>query len=117
MPLAWCLKELAEAAEADSRPLFWEVWDHLQPYAFRDAPEDVTDALTAALNTPAGYLTQALLDCVANTRPQRASDLPDDVWGRLTLLLRGNGQSFKLARVLLASRLAWFYSLNSAWVE
>lgn len=117
VPLAWCLKEVAEAAEADSRPLFWEVWDRLQPHAFRAAPEDVTDALTAALNTPSGHVTQALLDCVASTRPQLASDLPDDVWGRLTLLLRGDGQSFKLARVLLASRLAWFHSLNSAWVE
>lgn len=116
-PLAWCLKEVAEEPQAESKPYFWEVWDGLQPHAFCDAPEDVTDAVTAALNTPSGHLTQALLDYVASARPQRASDLPDDVWRRLTLLLRGEGQSFKLARVLLASRLAWFYSLNPAWVE
>ena len=117
VPLAWCLKEVAEAAEAEPVPLFWQVWDRLQPYAFRAAPQDVTDVLTAALNTTSGHLTQALLDYVASARPQRASDLPDDVWRRLTALLRGEGQSFKLARVLLASRLAWFYSLNPAWVE
>jgi hypothetical protein len=117
VPLSWCLKELAEAPDAESRLRFWDVWDRLQPHAFRDAPEDVADMLTAALNTPSGHLTQALLDCMASTRPQRASDLSDDMWQRLTLLTTGDGQSFKLARVLLASRLAWLHGLNPTWVE
>lgn len=117
VPLAWCLKEVAEAVEEGSRPLFWKVWDRLQPCAFRDATEDGPDVLMAALNRPSGYLTQALLDFMASLQPQRASDLPEDVWARLTLLAKGEGQSYKLARVLLASRLAWLHKLNPAWVE
>ncbi len=117
MPLAWFLKEVAQAPEPEDKPQFWEVWDRLQPHAFRDAPEDGADPLTAALNTPSGYLTLALLDYVASTRPQRAPDLSSDVWQRLTLLMKGEGQSFKLARVLLGSGLAWFHGLNPTWVE
>lgn len=117
VPLAWCLKEAAEGAEDDASPLFWKVWDRLQPYAFRDAPEEVTGILTAALNTPSGHLAQALLDQMARTRPQQASDLSGDVWERLTLLTKGDGQPYKLARVLLASRLSWFHGLNPTWTE
>lgn len=116
--LAWHLKEISGMQEDDnSRSLFWQVWDRLQPYAFRNAPEEVTDALTAALNTPPGYLTEALLDCIANMRPKKAADLPGDVWERLTSLTEGTGQPYKLARVLLASRLAWIHSLNPQWAE
>ena len=54
---------------------------------------------------------------MARMRPQQASDLPGDVWEQLTLMTNGDGQPYKLARVLLASRLAWFHSLNPTWVE
>jgi len=109
------LKGIGERPEA--RPRFWELWDRLPPHAFPDAPGDVTDTLTAAPDTPSGHLTRALLDSLANTKPQPGSDLPDDVWKRLALRLTGDGQSFELARVVRASRLAWLYGSNPAWVE
>ena len=115
--LAWGLMQVAEAGDTEWGPHFWPLWDRLQPLAFCSGPVDVTDPLTTALNTPSGYLTQALLGCVAKKAPQQASDLSPDVWQRLTLLLTREGQSFEFARVLLASRLAWFHRLNPEWVE
>lgn len=118
-PLARCLKDVVSALEVGSPTLelFEDIWDRVQSFAFEDAPEEVSDPLTLALNTPSGHLTEALLGYVASMRPNQPSDVPKAVWTRLTLLTAGNGQSYKLARVLLASRLQWFYGLNPVWVE
>lgn len=116
-PVAWMLKQMAEGDEGDEFELFWQVWDRVQPFAFRDAPEEVSDVLTAALNTPAGHLAQAMLDQTARSRPILASDLSKGLWERLTLLIKGVGYPYKLARVHFASRLTWLHDLNPKWVE
>lgn len=116
-PLAWLLKDVAQSiAPTDDGP-FWQVWDRLQPFAFTDDGDDPTDPVTAAINTAAGHLVQALLDRVAARRPRTSGDVPDEVWQRLTTLAEGQNRSYQFARVILSSRLAWFHSTNPAWTE
>lgn len=115
--LAWLLHEVSPSLTLENEPSFWDVWDRIQPYAFTGAGEPSGDPVTAALNTPSGYLTQALLDRLTVRRPHTATDVPTEIWQRVTALTDGEGQSFQHARVLLSSRLAWFHMVNPALAE
>jgi hypothetical protein len=115
--LAWALHEVAPALDLAGEGQLWKVWDRLQPYAFHDEGDAAKDPIFAALNRPAGLLTQALLDRMTARRPRTAADLPDGIWTRVTTIAEGADRSCIYARVLIASRLAWLYVINSAWVE
>lgn len=114
--LAWALHEVAPGLLEDEAPM-WQVWDRLQPYAFHDESEAAKDPIFAALNRPAGLLTQALLDRMTARRPRSAADLTDGIWTRITAIAEGVDRSYMYARVLVATRLAWLYVINPAWVE
>src|SRR5581483_6560367 len=59
--LAWALREVAPGLDIESEGLLWQIWDRLQPYAFQDESDTFeADPVSAALNKPAGLLTQAL---------------------------------------------------------
>jgi SIR2-like domain len=115
--LAWALHEVAPALNLPGEGQFWQVWDQLQPFAFHEEGEAPKDPIFAALNRPAGLLTQALLDCMTGRRPRTAADLPAGIWARLTAIAEGVGRSCITARVLVATRLAWLYVINPRWVE
>jgi len=113
--LAWTLHEVSPALDLDSEGEMWQAWDRLQPYAFHDDYDAAKDPIFAALNRPAGLLTQALIDRLAARRPRTAADLPNEIWARLTTIAEGTDRSYMYARVLEASRLAWLYAMNPLW--
>jgi hypothetical protein len=115
--LTWLIREVSQSLAPDDESPLWQVWARLQPHAFRDDGDEPTDPVFSALNTPAGHLVQALLDRLAVRRPPTAEDVPEETWRRLTALTEGASRSFRLARILLASRLAWFHTANPAWTE
>jgi len=115
--LSWALMKAGESSNIDDKVYFWELWDRVQPHAYAIQPEDPRDPVSAALNSSAGNLAGALLSQVAYMKPKSRADLPDQIWRRLTLLADGASTAFLLARVLLASRLAWLHSLHPEWVE
>ncbi len=115
--LAWALHEVAPGLNLEDEAPMWQVWDRRQPYAFHDESEAAKDPIFAVLNRPAGLLTQALLDRMTARRPRSAADLTDEIWTRITAIAEGVGRSYMYARVLVATRLAWLYVINPAWVE
>lgn len=70
-PLAWTLHEVSPSLDLQGEVQMWQVWDRLRPYAFVDEDGAAKDPIFAALNRPAGLLTQALLDRLAARRPRR----------------------------------------------
>jgi hypothetical protein len=112
----WLL-HVSESVTAEGEPTFWPLWERVAAPAFAASESHQTDAVTYALNTPAGHLTEALLNRISLTRPRKRDDLPPQVWARLERLAAGAGGSYPTARVLLASRLDLLHDLDASWAE
>ncbi|MBM3189906.1 MAG: hypothetical protein FJZ90_14435, partial [Chloroflexi bacterium] len=112
----WLL-HVSESLPKEGEPTFWPLWERVAAPAFAVSEPEGTDAVTAALNAPAGHLTEALLNRISLTRPRKRDDLPPDMWARLDHLAADSGGSYPTARVLLVSRLALLHDLDAAWVQ
>ncbi len=116
--IAWLLHEVSSSLGAEADDQFWKVWDRIQPFAFQDEGGDLAqDAVTRAINVPAGLLTQALLDRLAAGRPRSPAETSTPIWARLTVIAGGTSRAHTYARVVLASRLAWIHTLSPDWTE
>jgi hypothetical protein len=116
--IAWLLHDVASILPQEADDEFWRAWDRAMPPALQDEDTELTqDPITRAINIPAGLLTQAMLDRLSTGRPRTAADIANSHWGRLTAIADGTTVPHTLARVLLASRLAWLYMLNPDWVD
>jgi hypothetical protein len=116
--IAWLLHDVASILPNEADDEFWRAWDRAMPPAFQDEDTELTqDPITRAINIPVGLLTQAILDRLSTGRPRTAPDIANSQWDRLTVIADGTSLPHTLARVLLASRLAWLHMLNPNWVE
>ncbi len=116
--LANLLGRIGKLIDKDQGEIFWRNWDRVQPFAFvDDGRGSGNDPLSAALNSAAGHMAQALIDGVITLFPQPEQKLPDEILGRLTTLSGDTSGPYQLARVILASRLAWLHAKQPAWAE
>src|SRR5207245_550902 len=73
---------------------------------------DDADAAFAALNSPIGNLTEALLVMLGEQKPSTYEEIPGSSRVRLERLLNGTRPAHRYARVLLARVTAWLYRLE-----
>lgn len=113
--IAWMLWQVSSelAVEADDR--YFTIWDRCMPFAFDLASESIRDPVTTAINAPSGFMAESLLARALLRRPRAAGELGPEFWGRMSRIAAGDGRSFVLARVILASRLSWIHSLDADW--
>lgn len=111
------LHYVSESLPTDVDGGYWSLWERLANRAFATSEPERTDPLDAAWNSPAGHLTEALLNRMALARPRKRDDLSPEMWARLDRLATGVGGSYPTARVLLASRLLLLHTLDASWVE
>jgi hypothetical protein len=116
---------------AEQEEVFWQLWDRVAPVAFTDAEKRVeapseeadetvptlrdNDAVTAAINDPAGILTQSLLHRLDVRKPRVGDGLPLPVRERLTEITDGSGRGHRLGRVVLARSLPVVHAIDSDW--
>ncbi len=89
------------------------LWDLLIGPAEEVPLLDDVDAVDAALNSPIGHLTEALLVTLGEQKPGTYEEISGDSRVRLERLLIGARPGHRYARVLLARATAWLYRLKS----
>lgn len=116
-PAARLLQHVSETLPVEAESSYWPLWERAAGPAFATPQPSGRQPLDAAWNTPAGHLTQALLNRISLARPQQRDDLSAEMWTRLDRLATGVGGSYPTARVLLASRLLLLHTLDPSWAE
>lgn len=120
-PLSRCLTDVGKGLNLNSglgpEEVFWAIWDRVQPFAFKSDDNAVSDYVMAAINRPAGHMTEALLNHCMALSPKNYFDIPENHWRRFRLIGEEASMPYTLARVLLAAYLSWLHRLDSAWVE
>jgi hypothetical protein len=100
---------------------FLRLWDRLADLTYNGEEKDADDAkgandlLTESLNRPGGILAWTLVDASSAPKPQRDSLLSPDLRPRFDRLATAAGRPGLLARVYLASVLAYFDAIDPTW--
>lgn len=90
----------------------WQLWDLLLDLAAKiDIGED-RDAVMAALNSPIGSLSEALLIKIGEFAIKSYQEIPELYRRRVEALLQGASPAFRLSRLVLARALPWLYRLD-----
>jgi hypothetical protein len=116
-PLSSWLPDVTKSLSPDRESEFWSLWDRLIQPALSKPVEDLTGPVTKAINSPAGNLTEALLERLWARRLRAGQGIPNIVHKRITDLAEGEGKPYILSRVILASRLHSLYVLDREWTE
>jgi hypothetical protein len=108
---AWWLNEHAAMIEGNR---LWELWDFINEHAPRDdRGEQPRDALTDALNSPAGRLAEILVSRIGVGETE--AEFFEKVGNRLNKLVGSEGTFGKQARVRLAAELSLLYERAPEW--
>lgn len=101
------------AGEAPDK-LYWGVWEKLW-----DASLDIeitrSDLRTEALNTACGELAEQLIYHLSNLKPEKDTGLPKDLEKHANMVVEGTGQGALVGRVMLISRLSFFFNIAPDW--
>lgn len=100
---------------------WWALWDRLWAMELNNPDaEGVQDGVErwvgAAINRPAGILTEVLLSNLWSLKLETGSGLPDEYASRFNVMMSGDSYACQLARVILASRLSQLFQLEATWV-
>lgn len=99
---------------------WWALWDRLWSVS-QQVPrtvegDEIDRWVGLAINHPSGVLTEALLSKLWSLELRIGSGIPDEFAVRFGMMLSGDTLAHKLARVILASRLAQLFQLDPYWV-
>lgn len=104
------------AANSEEEAYFWQLFDRLVDHAQRVDIED--DVIGQAINNPMGILTEAFLSRFSVRQIKVNEKITEDcLLSRLNKLTNEKGELFILARVILASRLHYFYAIDPDWTR
>ena len=100
---------------------YWKLWDRMWSLSENQGDAGGGDfedrAVTAAINHPAGYLTEALFKRLWERDPQAGDLIPNDLQPRFDRIVVGHGYGAYLGRVILTSRLSNLFALDPNWTE
>ncbi len=119
----WPVSAILEAAAKQTElpfpeASFWRLWDRLFEACLRSEPEDAPegdDWVGQALNHPLGRLATALVDLLFRRRLKAGEGIPPEFRKRLVQTLPSSPSNLRLARVILASRLLYLFSIDPPW--
>lgn len=95
--------------------LYWEVWEKLWNASINLVEDGDYDLRTKALNTTCGELAEQLIYHTSNLNLQKGKELPDDIKSHANIVVEGSGQGALIGRVMLISRLSFFFSVSPNW--
>ncbi len=71
-----------------------------------------------AINSPVGIFTEALITRFGSYKLEAAAGIPDSqIRNCVNKVVEGRGNAFLLGRVILASRLQYFFAIDPDWAE
>jgi hypothetical protein len=108
----------ALAASELSNEAFWPIWEMVRARApAENATPDAEISQTAAINSPGGHLTEAILDRFWRTEPKAAQGLPADVRKRLTQSVSGASLLAVHARLVCMPPLHALDAVDPQWTR
>jgi hypothetical protein len=120
---AWAIaswtKKAVSTIERDSQyeQYFWSIFDLLIEHALDDKrPDHDGEVINYAINHPVGIITEALIDRFGKTELSVAEGIPEGpLLDSIGLILDNN--SLIAGKIILASRLHYFYAVDPNWTE
>ena len=118
--VAWWVSKSTPAItpNSDSEEDYWTIFNKFIQSVNQDEVNDIEEPVNNAINNPLGILTESLLTRIGNRELKKGAGIPDGPIEKiLNLLVTKQGKSFTLARVILASRLYYFYVVAPEWTK
>lgn len=103
---------------ADSEEYYWTIFNKFIQSVNQEEADDIEEPVNNAINNPLGILTESLLARLGSRELKTGAGIPHGpIANILNLLVTKQGRSFTLARVILASRLYYFYVVAPEWTK
>ncbi len=103
---------------SDSEENYWTIFNKFIESVDREETQDIDEPVNDAINHPLGMLTQSLLTRIGSRELKKGAGIPDGpIENILNTLVTKQDTSFSLARVILASRLYYFYIVDPEWTK
>lgn len=117
--ISWWIKNTIDSiiANSEEENYFWQLFDLLVAHA---QPEKIKeeDIIFQAINHPIGILTEAFLSRFSAREIKTKEKITDiNLLSRLNKLVNNKNKAFVLARLILVSRLNYFYTLDPEWTQ
>ena len=118
--VAWWVSKSTPAItpNTDSEEDYWTIFNKFIQSVNQEEADDIEEAVNSAINNPLGILTESLLTRIGSRELKKGAGIPDGhIANILNTLVTKQGKSFSLARVILASRLYYFYFIAPEWTK
>lgn len=103
---------------SDSEEHYWTIFNKFLESVNQEETDDIEDPVNSAINNPLGILTESLLARIGTRELKKGAGIPHGpIANILDALVAEKGRSFTLARVILASRLYYFYIVDPEWTK
>ena len=103
---------------SDSEEHYWTIFNKFLESVKQEEADDIEDPVNSAINNPLGILTESLLTRIGKRELKKGAGIPQGpIANILDALVAEKGRSFTLARVILASRLYYFYIVSPEWTK
>lgn len=117
--IAWWINKTISSVEANNadEQYFWRIFDLLSSQITeRDTKSD--DIINHAINTPIGILTEALLNRFSVRKINNMEKINEtNLLNCINKLMNGDDAVFLPAKVILISRLHYFYAIDPDWTN
>lgn len=108
----------AISPNSDSEENYWAIFNKFLESVKQEEADNIEDPVNSAINNPLGILTESLLARIGKRELKKEAGIPHGpIANILNLLVTRQGRSFTLARVILASRLYYFYVIAPEWTK
>ncbi len=97
---------------------FGVIFELLLNNSVSDREEPIRDAVNYAINHPIGIITEALIDRLGACKLEFGGGIPDGPLGEcLNKLFSSKTRDFLAGKIILASRLHYFHTIDPIWTE
>ena len=108
----------AIAPNADGEEHYWTIFNKFIQSVNQEEADNIDEPVNSAINNPLGILTESLLTRIGKRGLKKGAGIPDGpIANILNQLVIKQGKSFTLARVILVSRLYYFYVVAPEWTK
>jgi len=119
-PIAWWTRKASKNVIplSDDEEYFWIIANNLLENATAKDIDDDSDIIGTAINNPIGIITEALIDRFTQCKLEAGEGIPKPSYLSLVNRIMNEDKGmFLLGRVILASRLQYFYAVDPEWAE
>ena len=116
--IAWWTRKASKVINPnnDEETYFWRIANRLIDNAAIEEFDDDSDIINVAINRPVGILTEAVIDRFTQCKLEADEGIPEPEYlAMVTRIMTEDKGVCLLGRVILSSRLQYFYAIDNEW--